>query len=1093
MRKSISIMLAIILIGGVLSSLYVSVVAESMYIRKIVSVVYDDSGSMIGDKWAYANYAMQAFCGMLNNDDQLFVTYMSDSQDKRNYQPEKIDLSATGIQNSVNKIRNHKSSGSTPYTAVEIAFDKLKNVKDLNPNTQYWLVVITDGAFDEYNSKSSNQRKSILNQHFNHYAETVMPNGSRPQITFLGIGGVVVPEENHSKGIYSYAASNAKGIINAMSEMADRVSGRTRLQMDDVVKLNDNTIQITSTIPLLNIVVFTQGSKATVVDAISNNEYSIPISREISLSYPGYNELIGGAYLLGDLNNVIGSGTYNITFDREVDVDDTVILFEPALEMRMSVEANGKAIVDQSELDLLMEGDKLSVSCKIYEMETNKEINPSLLPPNTGFGITVTENGKIVENISDENMKLTDYVLKCAETGITACVSIEGFNPIECMLNFTPCEYVMPEITYSIVPSINSEVRSIKTHKLFENEELSVCFTLYADGIAITDPNKVKALNPVISVMPFGNDGNVAFTDDGKITFTPKKSNVDSLKEESVEVEVECSIENGVSASEKYTVQKSKYSVVALPVNDVKSIKSNHLSENNELLMSFTVYVDGVAITDPDEIRELNPSIDVVPHGNKGDISLTDDGMILFTPKASSINSSKEDSIDVEVTCRLDNGASASEKYTVLRTIYTIVPSFGSDTRSVKIDDIGHNHDLSICFTIYEDGKRITDPDEVKKLNPVIDIVPYGNNGETTYTDDGIIMFKPQIAGMLSSNEETMDVEVTCTIFNGTVASEKYTLVKSIYQVVPVDTEETIEKIRLFGNEFYVSFYITKDGVRLHKDEIDNDFLVRLSKDYTLFNSKVECSFDGLITVMLYNEEEYDLTFWNWWGNWLHYFRLPDRDVIVSLNHVFGSAENIIKVVEANTKYLVLNVIMPLAIEILLVTAVFAYIIRYFTKARFAPNGVLYVGSIERNRKNIGTHRLELDEVYLKQYNKFRNLWNPFKELTVSVNGVCITAAKGNRIICNELFPWYCDGVHPKQTAHIVINSPKDIVDYCAYNSELVIHEIKPINVMDEQNRIISQNDSVYYFVKADVVYAKVGTKQIEVIDSAVTFCYSTI
>ena len=48
--------------------------------RKIVSVVYDDSGSMDGDKWAYANYAMQSFCGMLNSDDQLFITYMSHSQ-----------------------------------------------------------------------------------------------------------------------------------------------------------------------------------------------------------------------------------------------------------------------------------------------------------------------------------------------------------------------------------------------------------------------------------------------------------------------------------------------------------------------------------------------------------------------------------------------------------------------------------------------------------------------------------------------------------------------------------------------------------------------------------------------------------------------------------------------------------------------------------------------------------------------------------------------------------------------------------------------------------------------------------------------------
>lgn len=1093
MKRIISIILAIILIGGVLSSLFVSVMAESMYIRKIVSVVYDDSGSMYGDKWAYANYAMQAFCGMLNSDDQLFITYMSHSQDKRNYQPEKIDLSAAGIQNSVDKIRNHSNSGSTPYTAVEIAFDKLKNVNDPNPNTQYWLVVITDGAFDEYNSKSNNQRKSILNQHFNDYTETVMPNGSKPQITFLGIGGVAVPDENLNRGIYSYAASNAKDIANAMSEMADRVSGRTRLQMNDVTKVDDKTIQITSTIPLLNIVVFSQGSKASVVDAICNNEYSIPISREISLNYPGYSGLVGGAYLLGGFENVIASGTYNIMFDRDVDLDDTVILFEPALEMRMSIEANDKAIDDQSELDMLMEGDKLSVSCKIYEMETNKEINPSLLPPNTEFEITVSENDRIVEKTTGEKMQLTDYVLKFAETRIKASVTVEGFNPIEYVLDFTPCEYVPPAIMYTIVPSINSEERNLKTHKLSENEELSVCFTLYADGVAITDPNEVKALNPMISVIPFGNDGDVVFADDGKVLFTPKKSSIDSSNEESVEVEVKCSIENGVSASEKYTVQKSEYSVAASFVNDVKSIKSNHISDNRDLSVCFTVYVDGVAITEPSEVRELSPSISVQPHGNEGDIALTDDGRMLFIPKVSNISSTKENSIDVEVTCKLENGASASEKYTVFRTIYTIVPSFGSDTRSVKIDDVGNNNDLSICFTIYEDGKKIVDPDEVRKLNPVIDIVPYGNSGETIYTDDGLIVFTPKVAGMLSPSEETMDVDVTCTIGDGTAASEKYKLVKAIYQVVPVDTEGRIEKIRLFGNEISVSFYITKDGVQLRKDEIGNDFLVRLNEDYAMLEPKVELSFDGLITVTPHSEGKHDLTFWNWWKNWLYYFKLPDQDVIVSLNHVFGSAENSIKVVEANMKYLILNVIMPLTIEILLATAMFAYIYRYFTKARFAPNGVLYVGSIARNSRNIGTHRLELLEVQLKQYNKFKNLWNPFKELTVSVKGISITAAKGNRIICNELFPWYSDEIKPKLTSAIRLNTPKDIVGYCEKNTEMLIQEIKTISVMDEQNRTISQDDTVYYFVRADIEIVKVGTKQTEVIDSAVVFCYSTM
>lgn len=346
MKRVLSAMLAFILMCSVFVCLPVSVSAESLYIRKVVSVVYDDSGSMDGDKWAYANYAMQAFCGMLNSDDRLFITYMSHLQQSTNYNPEIIDLSAGGIQGSVDSIRKHTDSGSTPYSAVETAYNKLKSVNDSNPNTQYWLVVITDGAFDECNSMSNDKKKSFLNDNFKDYAESVMPNGTNPQVTFLGIGDVVSPDEDQSKGIFTYSASNADGIIGAMSDMADRISGRTRLQQNDIKKIDDKTIQVSSSIPLLNIAVFNQGSQAKITKAVYSNETGIPVSRNVSLSYPNYSNLVGGAFLLGDSQSVIGSGTYNITFDQKVDLNDVIILFEPALEMRMTISVNGKEISD---------------------------------------------------------------------------------------------------------------------------------------------------------------------------------------------------------------------------------------------------------------------------------------------------------------------------------------------------------------------------------------------------------------------------------------------------------------------------------------------------------------------------------------------------------------------------------------------------------------------------------------------------------------------------------------------------------------------------------------------------------------------------
>lgn len=61
MKRVVSVLLAAVMLACLIPCFAAPVSADSLYIRKIVSVVYDDSGSMAGDKWACANYAMQAF------------------------------------------------------------------------------------------------------------------------------------------------------------------------------------------------------------------------------------------------------------------------------------------------------------------------------------------------------------------------------------------------------------------------------------------------------------------------------------------------------------------------------------------------------------------------------------------------------------------------------------------------------------------------------------------------------------------------------------------------------------------------------------------------------------------------------------------------------------------------------------------------------------------------------------------------------------------------------------------------------------------------------------------------------------------------
>lgn len=874
MRKSVSLTLAVVIICATLFLCFsFPAAAESLYIRKIVSIVYDDSGSMtVGGKWAYANYAMQSFCGMLNSEDQLFITYMS-SAENDSYAPEEIDLSSANIQNSVDKIREHTDSGMTPYSAVRIAFEKLKKVSDSNPNTQYWLVIITDGDFNVFDPEDSyaysNYDKTFLNNKISDYITTEMPNGTFPQVTFFGIGDVVSPDEDPAKGVFTYEASDAKGIISSMSEMADRISGRTRLQKKDIKKINDNTIRVTSAIPLLNIAVFSQGSSAELTGASYANEGSIPISRQVKLSYPGYNNLEGGAYLIGDSQKVIVSGDYDIVFNNKIDLDDVVILFEPALELRVTVTLNGNEITDFKELNNAVEKDKVSITSKIYEMGTDKQIDSSLLPPKTKFEVTVIEDGKQVKQESGKDLSLKEYELKNIPTEISTAVIIEGFNPIKRTIKFHPQEYVK-------------------------------------------------------------------------------------------------------------------------------------------------------------------------------------------------------------------------------KTEYAIIPSFGSNVRNIKYDDIASNTDMTVCFTITADGEVIKDINQVKALNPVITVSPQGNSGEVSYSNDGKIIFTPKSAGNTSSGEGSFDVTVTCTIDDGISASEVYTVLLSSYEIITSDASNPVKKTELYGNQESVSFYITKDGVKLGKADVEKNISILLNEEQKDLKTNMVIDQDGTIKVTPYSDEPYNLTFWSWFINWWHYFSLKGDDIVVTLNHSFGTASATVDVVGESVVYILLNVVSPMAIEIAVIAFILWWVYAILNKPKFELEGALYIALLSfGGTKNSRHHEIgNITEISLKQYNKFKYIWKPtLKSTEINVgNGIVISAGYGGSIICHSEL-WYDGDITPIDDIGEAKDHPSTIKSYISNgNGFLRIEIISPYDDKGAHaaNQCIDHPDP-------DIYYVHTKMAEIALIDGVETINTGTI
>lgn len=603
--------------------------AESLYIRKIVSVVCDDSGSMTGDKWAYANYALQAFCGMLNSEDRMYITYMSEvdgGQDDPTYAPNEIDLSAGAIQSSIDSIRARGVGGGTPYGAVETAFETLKGEKDDNINTQYWLVVITDGEFNECNGMDREEARSFLNERFDGYVRQTMHNGTTPRLTFLGIGDVVAPDADESAGIYTYSADDASGITDAMAAMADRISGRTRIARDGVQQVADDTIRVSSSIPLLNIVLFTQTTDAKVVGAAGAGD--IPLSREAELYFPNYDALRGGAFLIGDSQRAIAAGEYEIRFDRAVQLEDLIVLFEPALEVRLTVTLNGQEVPASGGLDGIVAEDRVSVSYKIYEMGTNTEIAPSLLPPDTKFEMSVTEGGVLAEQVAGQGAYLADYEVKAVQTEIAASVTIEGFNPIRYAVSFTPA--VKPLHDYEIVASLGGDSSSVLIDEIQNNRDVQIVFSVYDFGQLITDPEVVKGLQASVTLSPEGNDGTIDYTDDGKIVFTPNAAKVPAGTADAFDVTVTCTVD-GASASQTYTVMLVAYEVV--PTDAPGQVKKTEFFGNTQSV-SFYVTRDGARLDKAAmqgsfavEINEAHADLIL-------DVAVADDGTVTVTPRA---------------------------------------------------------------------------------------------------------------------------------------------------------------------------------------------------------------------------------------------------------------------------------------------------------------------------------------------------------------------------------------------------------------------------------------------------------------------------
>lgn len=386
--------------------------------KKIVSMVFDDSGSMENDeRWAAANYAVQAMAALMNSEDELYIVMMNDQEN-----PIRVNLADpdAAVQN-IRKRCLYDPANGTPSVSVDKAMDVLSSVDDQDPSTQYWLFIITDGQFNQ-------ETADVL---VNKYKGTTMPNGSTVNIDYLEIGntgsGGVASDEK--AGVWSYKSSS-NNITDSVSEIANQVSGRMTFEDKDVTIESGSSIRVHTDLPLYSISILSQKSGATV--AACKGTETLQVDRNISITTPvskkgriPQNTISGNAAVVSNGDRIIPPGDYTITFSENVNPGNIRLLYEPAIDLMMrAVDKNG----DPLDSARIAPGDKVDIEVIPVVPGTDQEIPAADLPEGTTFAIEYEVDGNIVA--SSDTSKVTDVEVMEGSSIFRGSMTIPGYAPI---------------------------------------------------------------------------------------------------------------------------------------------------------------------------------------------------------------------------------------------------------------------------------------------------------------------------------------------------------------------------------------------------------------------------------------------------------------------------------------------------------------------------------------------------------------------------------------------------------------------------------------------------------------------------------------
>ena len=393
--------------------------------KNLIYMAYDDSGSMYRDcrkeyiesgtfvpldRWNQAKYALEVFSTMMLEKDEMYI-YPLEEYGNPDHIMDGVDLGdrqihllgTTDPNERVKSIEAHefRYGQHTPYHSVKLAYEALQKADD-KENTERWLVIVTDGGFDQDPTEDGDTYTypsdtyiptSELDSRFAAYASEGI------HVVFLRIFGEdtdkeATPTSRPEDNIHVFEAQKSEDTLVRLNEISNLIFKRQALtgQAGQLSMQGDGIDIMLGDVPAGQLVVFAQGQGISVGDLSCDSTGSVsPLCTPIDTPEKPVGGPDGKLYgstrwTPDDMIKAEGLGGVLATFDLSdnpaignvhIPVNDTSNL---SVYVRPAVQPLVKVVQDGMEIhsgEVLKEGDAQIVVTLVNSKDPGQELDPS--------------------------------------------------------------------------------------------------------------------------------------------------------------------------------------------------------------------------------------------------------------------------------------------------------------------------------------------------------------------------------------------------------------------------------------------------------------------------------------------------------------------------------------------------------------------------------------------------------------------------------------------------------------------------------------------------------------------------------------------